>query len=63
MIESDATRSKKATTATKISHTRTFELRFEQILDNDESALVEMEDFVRTPSRARSSNVSEASLQ
>lgn len=61
-IEGDITRSQKSNTAPDILHTQTFDVQFEQNLDDDESALVEMRDFVRTPLGTQSTNVSEASL-
>lgn len=62
-IEGDANRSQKSITAPNVSHTQTFDVQCEQNLDNDESALVEMRNFARTPPGAQSSNVSEVSLQ
>ncbi|EMD68453.1 hypothetical protein COCSADRAFT_80286 [Bipolaris sorokiniana ND90Pr] len=61
-VEGDANRSQKSNTAPNTFHTQTFDVQFEQNLDNDESALVEMGNIARTLSRAHSSNVSEASL-
>lgn len=60
--QGDTDRSQKSNTAPNIFHTQTFNGQFERHLDSDESALVEMGDFSRTPSGAHSSNISEASL-
>ncbi|XP_014558611.1 hypothetical protein COCVIDRAFT_14235 [Bipolaris victoriae FI3] len=60
--EGDANRSQKSNTAPNIFHMQTFDVQFEQNLDNDESALVKMGNLARTPSGVQSSNISEVSL-
>lgn len=61
-IESGTKHSQKSDLAQNISYTQTFDVRSQQNLDNDESALVELRDIGRTPSGTRSDDVSEVSL-
>lgn len=61
-MESDMNHSQKSKNTHNTLHIQTIDGQSEQNLDSDESALVELGDFTRTYSGARSSNVSEVSL-